>query len=407
MSELALTLMLLVGAGLLVRSFARLQQQDPGLRPERLLTATVAPLRRVGMSPPRDEFESRRAAEREQMHRFFSRLVGDVTRLPGVRAAAATSQLPFQGSSWRVLLSFEQPPPVPATEMKKAQVAQARVVTTGYFRTMGIAVVRGRTFRADDLAGSRRVTVVNETLARTLWPGADPIGKRITPEDATVDDPPWLTIVGVVGDTRTQSLASRPESTLYVPFAQARLGFGRFWGMSLVVRTEAEPLAMAPTLRALVAEHGDDLPILDVASMESIMAGTLARPRFNLLLVGLFAAVAVVLAAVGLFAVISYSVSRRTHEIGVRVALGARPRDVLRMVLGRGLLLALGGIAVGLVGALQLARFLRSLLFEIRPSDPATLVSVSLLLLGVALLASYVPARRAMRLDPRQALSYE
>jgi putative ABC transport system permease protein len=403
-AQLALAVVVLVGAGLLIRSYSKLLEENPGFNPENLLTLRLEPVRaaqyRSGDSS--EAYWRQRAAERETLNQFYQQLISAIETLPGVRSVAGINQLPLQGTYWAVLLTFEGRPPAPPGE---APAAQSRVVTPGYFQTMEIPVSRGRAFTQRDDAGALGVAVVNETLARMHWPDEDPIGKRITTEDPA--NSAWLTIVGVVGDVRPISLEEPPRPTLYVPFAQARLGFARTWQMNLVVRAEEHPQALVPGARTLVWNLDDNLPISNISTMEEILADSLARRRFSMLLLGLFALVALLLALVGVYGVVSYTVTQRTREIGIRIALGALPADILRITVRQGLVLALLGSGLGIAGATGLTRFVKSLLFGIEPTDPLTFAGVPLALIAIALLACYVPARRATRVDPMVALRYE
>jgi putative ABC transport system permease protein len=274
-----------------------------------------------------------------------------------------------------------------------------------YFQTMGIPLVSGRYFDARDTADSPPVVIVSEALARKYWPGEDPVGKRITFNRVpNTQDPLWREIVGVVGHVRNESLEGESRGQYYVPYAQRPNNTDLF----LVVRTDAaDPAALAPAVRGAVAGVDRDLPVYRVTTMEKLVAESLMQRRFAMFLFGVFAALALALAVVGLYGVMSYGVAQRTHEIGLRMALGAQSRDVLRMVVGQGMLLVAIGLGLGLVSALLLTRLMESLLFGVSAADPATYAGIALLLAAVAFLASYLPARRATKVDPMVALRYE
>jgi putative ABC transport system permease protein len=390
-AEVAVSLVLLVGAGLLVNSFLRLRGVDPGFTKDNLLTLSVV--------LPRQKYPDyqRRAA-------FYDEMVRRVEALPGVKAAAVTNWIPlvFQGDS--ITFSVEgRPDPAPGQGKRPAVVTRA--VHPHYFRTMNIQLTQGRALDERDRADTPNVAVISETMARKSWPGEDPVGKRFTPGELTSTNPDdWITVVGVVRDVRQIELGAEPKAQMYVPYAQ---GWSSFAPRYLVVSTSTEPMSLAAAVRGAVWSIDRDQPVSDVRTMEEVLSASLARQRFSTLLLGLFAAVALLLAAVGIYGVMSYSVAQRTHEIGVRMALGAQRGDVLRLAVGQGLKLILCGVGVGLAAAFALTRVMESLLFGVSATDPATFAAISLVLVGAGLLASYIPARRATKVDPMIALRYE
>lgn len=381
-SEVALALLLMIGASLMMRSLLNLQDVNPGFRAAGVLTASI-------------NLPASRYANPGQREAFYRQLEERLEAAPGVSAAGISSVLPMggvnQGGSWLVEGH-------PVTNPADVPLLYFRIVNPRYFQALQIPLKRGRTFTVQDNQGAPRVVIVNETLARRYWPNQDPIGKHIgdgRPEG-------WMPVVGVVGDVRHMSLAQEPEPELYLPLAQNPEP-----GMRLAVRTPADPLRFAPVLRRTVMELDRDQPLSRVGSMEQAVSDAVATQRFSALLLGVFAAVALVLAAIGIYGVISFAVTCRTHEIGVRVALGARRADVLRAVVGQGTVLALIGVAIGLAAAFSLTRLLGSLLYGVKATDPLVFAGVSLLLTAVAALASYIPARRAASVDPMVALRYE
>lgn len=382
--EVALALVLLIGAGLMIRSFQKLQAVDPGFNAEKLLTMRV--------SLPHSRYE-----KNPQVVGFFRDALARIEALPGVQSAGAINYLPLTGRASAT--DFEivgRPKPGPG----EAPVTDVRVADPNFFRAMGIPLLRGRTFTAHDTAESSPVLIINEELARTVFPGEDPIGKKLiigwgpkSPEDE---------IVGVVGNLKHYGLDSKPGPTIY--WSHARMPYD---SMTLVARTASDPNALAAAAIREIHAIDPDQPVSDVQPMEAVVFASVSESRFNVLLLAIFASLALMLAAVGIYGVMAYNVSQRTHEIGIRVALGARTGDVMSLIVGQGLLLTIAGIAIGVAGALGLTRLMASLLFGVTATDPATYAGVSLLLAIVALAATYIPARRAMKVDPIVALRCE
>jgi putative ABC transport system permease protein len=381
-SEVAISLVLLVGAGLLVKSFVKLRNTDPGFDPGNTLTASIS-------------LASVRYDTDEKIADFYRRLVERVRAMPGVESAGAVTPLPLSDNSMSFSFSVVGQPPLPPGQR---QSASARIVTPDYFRAQRVPLRKGRVFTDDDKAGAPGAIIVNEAFARRYLPGVEPLGQRL---HASVNDIEGE-IVGVVGDIRGASLARPGTPEYYIPEATAA-----FNDMSLVVRTTGDPAPLTPALRQAVAEMDKDQPLYEVRTMESLVARSVARQRFSMTLIGVFAALAMVLAAVGVFSVMSSLVAQRTHEIGVRMALGARQRDILSMVVRHGAMLTLVGIATGVVASFVFMRLMSSLLYEVSATDPVIYVGITVLLAAVALLACYVPARRATKVDPLIALRHE
>ena len=386
-SEVALAVVLLVSAGLLIRSFQLLRHVDTGFTTENALT-----MRMVLPFPKYAQAEARRA--------FYDETLQKIEALPGVESAGMITFLPLSFNGMNFSFAVEGQPS--ASDIK-LPFALFRVVSPEYFRAMGIPLRRGRFFDSRDSADAPPAVVVNRRLAEQYWPGEDAIGKRI--KIGPVDSPnAWLTVVGVVSDTRQTGLYEQ-KLEFYVPYAQERRSF--MAPRDLVVRTKSDPALIAAAVRRAVWSVDKDQPVSNVRTLHQVFSAAISQERFQALMLGLFAALALLLACVGLYGLISYAVVLRTHEIGVRMALGAQPVDVLRLVIRQGMTLTLAGLIVGIVAGTFVTRVLTDMLFGVTPRDPLTFAGVPVLLLLVALLACYIPARRATRINPLSALRAE
>ncbi len=381
-SEVALSLVLLVGAGLLVQSLRRLNSVEPGFRPERLLTLSFR-------LPPS------KYPEGEPVAAFFRAAIAKIRAVPGVESAALVRAVPLTGNYAEGGYLVEGRPEPPPGKVPQTQV---NIVTPDYFRTMGIPLHEGRDFTDHDDASAPKVVIVNQTLAHVAWPGESALGHRLRPQET--DD--WLTVIGVVGDVKHRRLSEPPQAQVYTAHYQDPKIFA-----CVVARTAGPPLAVADGVRAAIWSVDKDQPVWSVAPMAQVLDRALAPTRFLLWLFGAFAGVALLLAAIGIYGVLSYAVAQRTQEIGIRVALGARAGQVLALVVGQGMALTLGAIVLGLGAAAALGGLMRSLLFGVTPADVPTFALAALVLALVALVACWLPARRATRVDPVAALTHE
>jgi len=380
---------LMVGAGLLIRSFLRLQNVSLGFTPEHLLT--------LQMRLPKDE-----AQDSTRVANLFREVIERVQAVHGVQVVGVATALPVMELGIRSSLTIEgRTEPSPG---QPPRLANNRVVSPGYFRALGIPLIEGRLPSTQDSTQVLPVAVINRAMAKRYWSDENPVGKRFRLQ-ASGTPPPWLTVVGVVGDIHQGGLDTAPVPEFYTPFTQDYPPFAV--PLVLFVRTDGNPWRLISEVREQIGAVEKNLPVFAIQTMEDVLAQWLAPRRFNLLLMSVFAGVALALAAVGIYGVVSYSVSQRTRELGVRVALGAQPRDLLALVIRQGLVLAVTGVVMGLVVSFGLTRWLATLLFGISATDPITLASVARLFMLVALFACYLPARRAMKVDPMVALRYE
>jgi len=385
--QIALALMLLVAAGLMVKSFIRLQHVDPGFDPEGLLTVQLS-------------LSQARYPDAPQQAAFYRRLVERARSLPGVRAASMSDSIP--PDRLEILELFEvEGQPVPIGQ--SLPMAEEVLIGTDYFRTLGIPLLQGRPPAPQDNADAPPVAWINETMARRFFPHGDAVGKHIHAGGFGPEDP-WITVAGVARDVKYNGLMADRAPTIYVPYEQQAFAAG---DMHLALRSSTDPASLVAAVRREVQALDAGLPLANVQTGEQLLAAAVGRPRFQTLLIGIFALVALLLAAVGIYGVISYSAAQRTHEIGLRMALGARSRDVIRLVVGQGMGLALAGTGLGVIGALALTWLMKGLLFGVSATDPLTFALIAMLLAAVAFLACYLPARRATRVDPMIALRCE
>ncbi len=383
-AEVATSFILLIGAGLLINSFFHLRNLDPGFRSDHLLALNV-------------DLSEVRYPDTQHRTAFFDEVKRRMQTLPGVRSVAVAGNLPFtyNGDSMGIAVQGIPDPPI-----DQWPDVIYRTIGPGYFATMGIELVRGRDFNDQDTLDTMPAVVISEKTANYYWPNDDPIGKRLKPGSTTDNEVPWRTVIGVVKDVRQNDFIAQPKMQMYFSYRQVK----SLVANALVVRTSVDPLSLATSARNTIWAVDKDQPVANIDSMEHIVAGAVARQRFSTLLLALFAGVALVLAAVGIYGVMSYSVAQQTREIGVRIALGARRSDVLKMTVKQALKLVGLGLICGLIVAFVLTRVMASLLFGISPTDPATFLGIALIQLAVALLASYIPALRATQVDPVIAL---
>jgi len=378
-------LILLTGAGLMMQSLYRLRAVDPGFRTERVLT--------LSLSLPSQQYSTDPA-----ILNFWQRALDGARALPGVEIAAVGTAVPLGGDHWRTDIVLEgmaelRPGDYPHPDM--------HIVSSDYWRTLGIPLVRGRWFTAADDEKAPKVGIINALMAQRLFAGSDPVGKRFVVGHRAKEEN-WITIVGVAADTKLYGLENPARLEVYLPFRQAPCG-----DMNLILKSSVAPAALTSAVREVIDTIDKDEPIAATSTMEQLVSDSVATRRVTLVLLGLFSGLALLLAAIGIYGVISYSVAQRTQEIGIRVALGAQRSSLMSMILKQGLRTALLGVGIGLAAALGLTQLLKSLLFGIGATDPLTFISVAVTLLCVALAASYLPARRAMRVDPLTALKYE
>jgi putative ABC transport system permease protein len=393
-AEMGLALVLLIGAGLMIRSFLRLQTTDPGFNPRNLLTMRL--LLPLNTYPPAAEKRRKRTA-------FFEEAIKRIEAIPGVQSASVVSMLPL--NKGQALTTFPMPilfEGAPATDISARPRADVRMVNSNFFRTMGIPLLYGRDFTEREIIeNDARVIIINEAMARRFWPDENPLGRRIKLNR----EEQWDEIIGVVGDVKIADLDTEVPPTVYWPHHSWAFGFG-----AVLVRTTVDPASLTSAVTREIHTLDPGLAIADVRTMEDVLWRSIARPRFNTLLLAILAAVGLALAIVGIYGVMSYAVSQRKHEIGIRMALGARSLDVFKLVLRHGMTMTLIGVGIGLVASLALTRALfgwLGWLYGVRPTDPATFVGVPILLSAVAMLACYIPARRATKLDPMETLRHE
>jgi putative ABC transport system permease protein len=385
-AEVGLSVVLLAGAGLLFRSFIRLQAVDAGFTPQQVLTAQLSPA-----GPKYDDNADYTA--------FYEQVLERARTIPGVANVGVINTLPLSGGPTIAYRIDGRP----IETVDKWVPTSFRSVSPDYFGAMNIPVLQGRTFTEEDRAGAPRRLMINQALAQRDFSNEDPVGKRITLGNTDENNQPiWFEIVGVTANVRSIQLREEAPPELY--FATKQLPFQN---MAIVIRSTVDPESVAPALRQVVAEVDQTVPVAEVQTMEHIVSESVTQPRFNLFLVGLFGGLALLLSAAGIYGVTSYTVTQRTHELGIRLALGAQVSDVLKLVLGQGMAVIGIGLVLGLAASFALMRLMRSLLFGVGENDPLTFVAITLVLLVVALIACYVPARRATKVDPLIALRYE
>jgi putative ABC transport system permease protein len=379
-AEVAICLVLLIGAGLMIKSFSRLLNVSPGFNPENVLSVNVA-------------LSGSRYRDGASVSGFYKQTLERLSALPGVQSASVVTALPMAGNFGSRYFGIEGRPPQPPGQGFNANT---NLATPGYFETMNIPLLEGRDFEEGDVRGAPDVVVINQEAVRRYWPDESPIGQRITFENRT------RTVIGVVGNVKQSGLDIETRPEMFSPYYQVTVPFG-----TVLVRTKTDPATMTSAVRGAMQEIDKDLPLYGIKTVSDVISDSVAPRRLNMLLLGIFAGLALVLAAVGLYGVISYSVSQRTREIGIRMALGASHKSVLRLVVGQGIVLASVGVAIGVVASFFLTKFMATLLFGVSPTDPITFVAISVLLIAVSIVASVIPARRAMKVDPMVALRYE
>jgi putative ABC transport system permease protein len=384
-TEIAAAFVLLIGAGLLIKSFAKLQSVDTGLQPENVLTAKLS-------------LAAEKYTNADALRRFHRQVLERVAALPGVEAAGLTSHLSVEQYGTNGYVTVEGKTYAPTQE----PLVEFRVVSPDYFRAMGVKLVRGRAFDERDTQDSPLGVIVNETMARSIWPGEDPVGKRVSGRPVW---PGWVPVIGVVADVRNMGLTEPPTPEFYFNYTQG--GEGVLRNMTLAVRSRLDPASLATAVRRETQAIDPGQPLFEVQTMGAVLDGVVSDRRLNMMLLSVLAAFSLVLALVGIYGVMSYNVTQHTREIGIRMALGAQKRDILKLVVGRGATLALAGVMLGLLASLGLTRLMSGLLFGVSPTDPATFGGIGALLFAVALLACYLPALRAIKVDPLIALRYE
>jgi putative ABC transport system permease protein len=385
-SEIALSLALLVGAGLLMRSFLKLRAVNPGFNPQTSLVG------RISLSGSKYETGASVIA-------FYDQFLDKIKSLPGVQSVAIRSYIPIAAEEdyANMSINIEGRLVDPANQ----PLAFYNLVSPDLFHTMGIPIQRGRPFDKQDVKTAQNVIIINETFARRDFPGEDPIGKRITNKDNPKEED-WATVVGIVKDTKPRALDGDPVAEMYVPFTQQPAS-----SMAFIIRTTGKPEGIIEAVRQTAKSLDKDQPVYGVRTLESVMSEAVAKPTFRTFLLGVFALVALILAMVGVYGVMSYSIAQRTREIGIRMALGAQGPDVLKLIIGHGMALAFVGVGIGLVASFALTRVMSQLLFGVRPTDPLTFGLVTAVLIAVALMACYIPARRAAKVDPLIVLRSE
>jgi putative ABC transport system permease protein len=389
-AEVALSLVLLIGAGLLIKSFVRILDTDPGFKPQNLLTMQLA------LNAKEDEGG--------KVLNFFNELKGRIDALPGVESSAFSNGIPLGGAADTSFAIVGRPKP----EVGKQPQTMLYITSPDYLQAMGIRLVKGRFFTAQDTQKSPRVAVIDETFARQQFSDQEPLGQYIAGDGK---ENPDAEIVGVVSHVKHFGLdaVERVQPQLYLPFNQAPNNLLPFLAprMNIIIRTTADPLNLTAAVRQQVQSLDPNQPVYNVNTMERTLEETLVTQRLSMTLLAFLATLALILAAVGIYGVMSYTVTQRSHEIGIRMAIGAQQRDVFKMVIGRGMMLTLIGVVFGLLGAFGLTRLMSTMLYGVEPSDPITFVSIGILLIGVALVACYIPGRRATKVDPLVALRYE